>query len=74
MSLSIPTRSAIRDGEQMIREATYAELEEMTQEDIDRAREAQEREAENPYSKDKMKNYLEALLGIGRRYPARRFR
>ena len=35
----------------------------MTQEDIDRAREAQEREAENPYSKDKMKNYLEALLG-----------
>ena len=42
---------------------TYAELEEMTQEDIDRAREAQEREAENPYSKDKMKNYLEALLG-----------
>lgn len=49
--------------EQMIREATYAELEEMTQEDIDRAREAQEREAENPYSKDKMKNYLEALLG-----------
>ena len=49
--------------EQMIREATYAKLEEMTQEDIDRAREAQEREAENPYSKDKMKNYLEALLG-----------
>ena len=49
--------------EQTIREATYAELEEMTQEDIDRAREAQEREAENPYSKDKMKNYLEALLG-----------
>ena len=30
--------------EQMIREATYAKLEEMTQEDIDRAREAQERE------------------------------
>ena len=49
--------------EQMIREATYAKLEEMTQEDIDRAREAQEREAENPYSKDKMKNYLEELLG-----------
>ncbi|MFQ8839785.1 MAG: Wadjet anti-phage system protein JetA family protein [Clostridium fessum] len=50
--------------EQMIREATYAELEEMTQEDIDRAREAQEREAENPYSGlIKMKNYLEALLG-----------
>ena len=49
--------------EQTIREATYAKLEEMTQEDIDRAREAQEREAENPYSKDKMKNYLEALLG-----------
>ena len=63
MSLSIPTSDPYPRLEQMIREATYAKLEEMTQEDIDRAREAQEREAENPYSKDKMKNYLEALLG-----------
>ena len=47
MSLSIPIQSAIRDGSRMIREATYAELK-MTQEDIDRAREAQEREAREP--------------------------
>ena len=32
----------------MIREATYAKLEEMTQEDIDRAREAQERGGREP--------------------------
>ncbi len=49
--------------EQTIREATFAEIEEMTEDDIERARMAQEKEAKNPYSKDKMKDYLEKLLG-----------
>ncbi len=49
--------------EQTIRETTFADVEEMTQDDIDRARMAQEREATNPYSKDKMKTYIETLLG-----------
>ena len=35
----------------------------MTEEDIERARLAQEREAENPYSKEKMKSYVEQVMG-----------
>ncbi len=47
---------------QPIDRETSVELEEMTQEDIDRAREEQEREAYNPYAKDKMKEYLETVM------------
>mgnify|MGYP000873146837 len=35
----------------------------MTEEDIERARLAHEREAENPYSKEKMKSYVEHVMG-----------
>ena len=44
------------------KEALYAK-EEMTEEDIERARLAHEREAENPYSKEKMKSYVEHVMG-----------
>lgn len=48
---------------QAIRKATYTELEEMTQEDIEQAKKAHQREATNPYSKEKMKNYLLNIMG-----------
>lgn len=47
---------------QTINRETSIELEEMTQEDIDRAKEELEREARNPYAKDKMKVYLETVM------------
>ncbi|MCI8401802.1 MAG: hypothetical protein HFI38_06875 [Lachnospiraceae bacterium] len=52
---------------QTVRKETFAGLEEMTAEDLKRAREAHEREACNPYSKEKMKAYLEHSMGTERR-------
>ena len=48
---------------QRIAKASQVEVEDMTEEDIERARLAQEREAENPYSKEKMKSYVEQVMG-----------
>lgn len=48
---------------QSIREGTFAEVEELSQEDLRRAREEHERAAYNPYSKEKMKDYLEHVMG-----------
>ncbi len=47
---------------QTINKETSVELEEMTEEDLRRAREEQEREAYNPYAKEKMKAYLENVM------------
>lgn len=52
---------------QSIQKTTYVELEELKQEDIDRARLAQEREADNPYSKEKMQNYIRQVMGERKR-------
>ena len=46
-----------------IKTETYAELEEITEEDIKNAQFAYKKEAYNPYSKDKMKLYLENIMG-----------
>ena len=46
-----------------IRDVSVAELEEMTEESIQLAREAQQREAYNPYSRELMKQYLEQIMG-----------
>ena len=46
-----------------IKAETYAELEEITEEDIKNAQFAYKKEAYNPYSKDKMKLYLENIMG-----------
>lgn len=48
---------------QTIRRQTFAELEEMTEEDLEKAKKAHEKEAYNPYSKEKMKTYLELIMG-----------
>ncbi len=48
---------------QAIRRQTFADLEEVTEEDLEKARKAHEREAYNPYSKEKMKIYLEKVMG-----------
>lgn len=48
--------------QQAINRETSVELEEMTEEDIRRAKEEQEREAYNPYAKEKMKKYLEKIM------------
>lgn len=48
---------------QTIREPVIAEIEEMTEEALQAAREAQQREAYNPYSSDLMKLYLEREMG-----------
>ena len=50
-----------------IQNETSAQIEEMTKEDIERAKASQEKEAFNPYSKEKMKAYLENILGPGKR-------
>ena len=42
---------------------TVIELEEMTEADIEKARLAHEKEAYNPYAKEKMKEYLESVMG-----------
>lgn len=46
-----------------IKTETYAELEEITEEDIKNAQFTYKKEAYNPYSKDKMKLYLENIMG-----------
>lgn len=48
---------------QTIRKETFADLEEMTEEDLEIARKAHEKEAYNPYSKEKIKAYLELVMG-----------
>lgn len=48
---------------QTIRKQTFADLEEMTEEELEKARKAHEKEAYNPYSKEKMKAYLELVMG-----------
>lgn len=48
---------------QTILKETFADLEEMTEEDFEKARKAHEKEAHNPYSKEKMKAYLELVMG-----------
>lgn len=49
--------------QQQIRKTTVTDLEEMTEEQIEEARQAQRREAYNPYSREKMKAYVEQLMG-----------
>ena len=49
--------------QQQIRKMTVTEIEEMTQEQIEQARQAQKKEAYNPYSREKMKLYVEQLMG-----------
>jgi len=58
-------RSSLRypRKQRSVRQAAVAEIEEMTQEDIENARKAQEKEAYNPYSKDRMKKYLQLCMG-----------
>lgn len=51
---------------QMIREPIISEFEEMTEDDINRAKEAQKKEAFNPYCRELMKSYLEHRMGSGR--------
>lgn len=62
-------RSSIRFPRkaQAIRKQTVADLEEMTEEDLEKARKAHEKEAYNPYSKEKMKIYLEKVMGDKKR-------
>lgn len=49
--------------QQAIRQTTVTEIEEMTEEDLESARKAQEKEAYDPFSKDKMKEYLRLCMG-----------
>lgn len=51
---------------QIIKEPVMAEIEEMTEETLQAAKEAQQREAYNPYSSDLMKLYLEKKMGDSR--------
>ncbi len=53
--------------QQTVPNETFAQLEEMTREDVEKAKAAQEQEAFNPYSKEKMKAYLEHILGEKKR-------
>lgn len=48
-----------------VRKAVVSEIEEMTSEDIEKAKKAQEKEAYNPFSKEKMKEYLHYCMGTG---------
>lgn len=48
---------------QAVQKETTAGLAEITQEDIECAKQAHEREASNPYSKEKMKEFLERSMG-----------
>ena len=50
---------------QMIKIPVVTEIEEMTEEAIQSAREAQRKEAYNPYSRELMKTYIEQKIGIG---------
>ncbi|MCM1136379.1 MAG: DUF5716 family protein [Clostridium sp.] len=60
-------RSSLRypRKQKAIRKAVTAQIEKMTPEDIERSRKAQEKEAYNPFSKEKMKEYLERCMGAG---------
>lgn len=60
-------RSSLRypRKQRAVRQAAVAEIEEMTPEDIENSRKAQEKEAYNPYSKDRMKEYLLRCMGEG---------
>lgn len=49
--------------QQQIRKTTVADIEEMTEEQVEEARQAQKKEAYNPYSREKMKAYVEQLMG-----------
>ena len=51
---------------QSIKTPVAAEIEEMTEETIEAARKAQQKEAYNPYSRDLMKLYLEKKMGDSR--------
>ena len=51
---------------QAVSQETSVELEEMTSEDVERARAEQEREANNPYAKEKMKEYLDQVMAGNR--------
>jgi hypothetical protein len=51
---------------QPIKASVVSEIEEMTDEAIQAAKEAQQKEAYNPYSRDLMKIYLEQKMGDGR--------
>lgn len=51
---------------QTIKEPVVTEIEEMTEEALQAAREAQQREAYNPYSSELMKAYLEKKMGNNR--------
>lgn len=51
---------------QIIKEPVVTEIEEMTEEALQAAKEAQQREAYNPYSSDLMKLYLEKEMGDSR--------
>lgn len=48
---------------QVIRKQTVTEIEEMTQEDIEAAKRAQQKEAYNPYSRERMKKFIEQKMG-----------
>ncbi len=60
-------RSSLRypRKQRSVRNAAVAEIEEMTQEDIENSRKAQEKEAYNPFSKDRMREYLLLCMGEG---------
>lgn len=49
--------------QRQIRKVTVSEIEEMTEEQIEEARLAQKKEAYNPYSREKMRVYVEHLMG-----------
>lgn len=49
--------------QQAIRQTTVTTIEEMTEDDLENARKAQEKEAYDPFSKDKMKEYLQLCMG-----------
>ncbi len=49
--------------QQQIRKAMVSEIEEMTKEQIEEAKLEQKKEAVNPYSREKMKAYVEQLMG-----------
>lgn len=48
---------------QAVQKEAVIELEEMSEEDVLRTRAAHEKEAYNPYSREKMKEYLETVMG-----------
>lgn len=60
-------RSSLRypRKQRSVRHAAVAEIEEMTREDIENSRKAQEKEAYNPFSKERMREYLLLCMGEG---------